>query len=182
MGSRIKAASASLSGGTGTQGGKDILGQVAPEDIRKERKKGKEHQYRWHWESNQATTAENVGYKKTGEEIPTVHSVHGEWGKSKARFWESFFGMIFTTKDQGSGVLFVFLPLLLALIRPLKWKQLLSAFSRDLCPTCHPNPQSSKSIVLNLRRIDYSWYFSPDRFCCPQTNIQHKLILEELSC
>ena len=82
-----------------------------------------------------------------------MHSVHGEWGKSKARFWESFFGMIFTTKDQGSGVLFVFL---LALIRPLKWKQLLSAFSRDLCPTCHPNPQSSKSIVLNLRRIDYS--------------------------
>ena len=43
MGSRIKAASASLSGGTGTQGGKDILGQVAPEDIRKKGKKGKEH-------------------------------------------------------------------------------------------------------------------------------------------
>ena len=38
MGSRIKAANTSLSGGTGTQGGKDILGQVAPEDIRKERK------------------------------------------------------------------------------------------------------------------------------------------------
>ena len=37
MGSRIKAASASLSGGTGTQGGKDILGQ-APEDIRKKKK------------------------------------------------------------------------------------------------------------------------------------------------
>ena len=46
MGSRIKAASASLSGGTGTQGGKDILGQEAPEDIRKKRKKVKEHQYR----------------------------------------------------------------------------------------------------------------------------------------
>ena len=38
IGSRIKAASASLSGGTGTQGGKDILGQEAPEDISKKEK------------------------------------------------------------------------------------------------------------------------------------------------